>query len=314
MTSLIARRLGESVLVIFLASLVIFFVIRLIPGDPAELIAGDDASLQDVDEIREDLGLTDPVFVQYGNWMQDAVRGQFGQSYTRSLPVSEILKQALLPTLELAVAGYLFALVVGVPLGIFAGIRPGGAGDYIATLFTITTLGIPNFVLGLLLLWFFGAELGLLPISGRVAINEDPVEAAKFLVLPMLAVGSSLAAVLARFVRASIQEVMQQDYVRTARAKGLREWNVVLRHAMRNALIPVITVAALQLGGLISGALVVEVVFNRPGFGSLIISSVVGRDYLLLQALLALLVGIFIAANTIADIAYGFADPRIRVR
>ena len=157
-------------------------------------------------------------------------------------------------------------------------------------------------------------ELGWLPVSGRVAFSEDPIEALKFLILPTIAVGSSLGSVLARFVRASMQEVMNQDYVRTARAKGLRERNVVLRHAMRNALIPVITVAALQIGGLISGALVVEVVFSRPGFGSLLINSVVGRDYVLLQALLAVLVAIFIAANTLADVTYGFADPRIRVR
>ncbi len=314
MSAFIVRRLAEAVLVIFLASLAVFFAVRLIPGDPAELIAGDDASTEDVDEIRARLGLNDSALVQYWNWVTDASQGDFGTSYTRNLPVRKLLRNAVQPTLELAVAGYIFAVLVGLPIGILAGIKPGGIADYFATGFTIFTLGIPNFILGLLLLWVVGVEFGWLPVSGRVAVSENPLEAMRFLILPTIAVGSALAAVLARFVRASVQEVMNQDYVRTARAKGLGERQVVLRHAMRNALIPVITVLALQLGGLISGALVIEIVFSRPGFGSLLINSVVGRDYVLLQALLAVLVAIFIAANTIADIAYGFADPRIRVR
>ena len=314
MSGFIARRFAESILVIFLATLVVFLAIRLIPGDPATLIAGDDASTEDVDEIRERLGLNDPLVLQYWDWISNAVTGDFGTSFTRNQPVGSVLSNAVQPTIELAIAGYIFATLVGIPIGVAAGIKPGGIADYFATAFTVSTLGVPNFILGLLLLWVVGVELGWLPVSGRVAFSEDPIEALKFLILPTIAVGSSLGSVLARFVRASMQEVMNQDYVRTARAKGLRERNVVLRHAMRNALIPVITVAALQIGGLISGALVVEVVFSRPGFGSLLINSVVGRDYVLLQALLAVLVAIFIAANTLADVTYGFADPRIRVR
>lgn len=314
MSGFIARRFAESILVIFLATLVVFFAIRLIPGDPATLIAGDDASTEDVDQIRERLGLNDPVVVQYWDWVSKAVTGDFGTSFTRNQPVGSVLSNAVQPTIELAIAGYIFATLVGIPIGVAAGIKPGGIADYFATAFTVSTLGVPNFILGLLLLWVVGVELGWLPVSGRVAFSEDPLRALKFLILPTIAVGSSLGSVLARFVRASMQEVMNQDYVRTARAKGLGERNVVLRHAMRNALIPVITVAALQVGGLISGALVVEVVFSRPGFGSLLINSVVGRDYVLLQALLAVLVAIFIAANTLADVTYGFADPRIRVR
>ena len=176
------------------------------------------------------------------------------------------------------------------------------------------TLGIPNFVLGILLIWVLGVVLDVFPITGRVAISEDPVEALKFLVMPMIAVGAGTAAVLARFVRASIIETLNQDYVRTARAKGLRERAVVTRHAMRNALIPVITVAALQIGFLISGAVIVEVVFARPGFGSLIITAVQGRDYQLIQGMLVVLVTVFVIVNMLADIAYGLADPRIRVQ
>ena len=296
-----------------LASITIFLVIRLIPGDPAVQRAGEDATPEQVEETRRQLGLGGPLHEQYFDWLANALQGDFGRSFTRTLPVSDLLKQAVVPTLELAVAGYLFALIVGVPLGLFAGLRPGGPADYFATLFTIGTLGIPNFILGLLLLWIVGVQLDWVPVSGRVGVDEDPIGAMKFLVLPTIAVGSSLAAVLARFVRASVQEVMNQDYVRTARAKGLHDRQVVLRHVLRNALIPVITVAALQVGGLISGALVIEIVFSRPGFGGLIVGAVTGRDFPLVQAMLLVLVVVFITANTLADILYGFADPRIRV-
>ncbi len=310
----IVNRLGQTVLVIILSSMIIFSLVRLIPGDPAELMAPEDASIEEVAAVREELGLNDPLYTQYVSWVSDAFNGDFGKSYIKNLPVRDLLKSAVIPTLEIAVAGYLFAFLVGLPIGIFAGLRPGGIADYFATIFTISTLGIPNFILGLLLLWLIGVHLHLLPISGRVGVNENPIEAMRFLILPTIAVGSSLASVLARFVRASIQEVMNQDYVRTARAKGLKEASVVLRHALRNALIPLITVAALQVGGLITGAIVVEVVFSRPGFGSLLVGAVTGRDSVMIQAMLAVFVGIFTFANMLADIAYGLVDPRIRVR
>lgn len=314
MASFLIGRFGQGVAVVLLASILVFLVMRLIPGDPAALLAGQDATPADVEAVRERLGLNDPLVEQYVNWLGGAVQGDFGQSFARGIDVDRLMSSAALPSAELAVAGYLFALVLGIPLGIFAGLKPGGAPDYAATGFTMVTLGIPNFVLGILLIWVLGVELDLLPITGRVAIDEDPIEALKFLVMPMIAVGAGTAAVLARFVRASIIETLNQDYVRTARAKGLRERAVVLRHAMRNALIPVITVAALQIGFLISGAVIVEVVFARPGFGSLIISAVQSRDYQLIQGMLVVLVTVFVVVNMLADIAYGYADPRIRVQ
>ena len=314
MTSFLIGRFGQGIAVVVLASILVFLAMRLIPGDPAALLAGQDATPADVEAVRERLGLNDPLVEQYLDWLGGVVQGNFGESFARGIEVGRLMSSAALPSAELAVAGYLFALVLGVPLGIFAGLRPGGGPDYVATGFTMFTLGIPNFVLGILLIWVLGVVLDVFPITGRVSITEEPLEALKFLVMPMIAVGAGTAAVLARFVRASIIETLNQDYVRTARAKGLRERAVVLRHAMRNALIPVITVAALQIGFLISGAVIVEVVFARPGFGSLIIAGVQSRDYQLIQGMLVVLVTVFVVVNVLADVAYGLADPRIRVQ
>ena len=313
MGSFLVRRFLQGILTVVLASILVFLAMRLIPGDPALLLVGMDASPADVERVREQLGLNEPLIEQYVSWLTGALQADFGPSIAKGTKVGTLMKSALLPSAELAVAGYVFALAFGIPLGIVAGLKPGGAGDYAATGFTMFTLGIPNFVLGILLIWVFAVLLGWLPITGRVPINEDPVGAIKLLIMPMIAVGAGTAAVLARFVRASIMETLNQDYVRTARAKGLRERTVVMRHAMRNALIPVITVAALQIGFLISGAVIVEVVFARAGFGSLIIAGVIGRDYQLIQGMLVVLVTVFVVVNTFADVAYGLADPRIRV-
>ncbi len=313
MGSFLVRRFLQGILTVVLASILVFLAMRLIPGDPALLLVGTDASPEDVERVREQLGLNEPLIEQYVDWLTDALQADFGPSIAKGTEVGTLMQGALLPSAELAVAGYVFALAFGIPLGIVAGLKPGGAGDYAATGFTMFTLGIPNFVLGLLLIWVFAVLLGWLPITGRIPINEDPVGAIKLLIMPMIAVGAGTAAVLARFVRASIMETLNQDYVRTARAKGLRERTVVMRHAMRNALIPVITVAALQIGFLISGAVIVEVVFARAGFGSLIIAGVIGRDYQLIQGMLVVLVTVFVVVNTFADVAYGLADPRIRV-
>ena len=297
MAAFLISRLAQGLVVMLLASLLIFSVLRFIPGDPAQVLAGANATLEDVEKTRQQLGLDRPLWEQYVNWVTGTLQGDFGRSFSRSAQVSTLMKHALLPSAELAVAGFLFMVAVGLPLGILAGLRPGGLPDYIATGFTMVTLGIPNFVLGLLLIWVFAVYLGWFPITGRVAINEDPVQAVKFLVMPMIAIGAGPSAILARFVRGSLIETLNQDYVRTARAKGLRERRVVLRHALRNALIPVITILALQIGWLISGAVIVEVLFARPGFGSLIIAGVQFRDYQLLQGMLVVLVTVFVTVN-----------------
>ena len=307
------QRFLEGLLVVFLASVLIFLMIRLIPGDPAQQLAGDDATLEDVERIRGELGLNDPVLTQYGNWIWGVVQGDFGLSFLKRRPVEELIAQRFPSTLELAVAAYLFALAVGVPLGVAAAVWAKRLPDYGASVFNLFTLGIPNFVLGILLLWIFAVELNWFPVSARQTVFDDFWGGLHRLVLPMIAAGSVIAAVMARFVRTSVAEALAQDYVRTARAKGLRERKVVLGHALRNALIPIVTIAALQIGNLLAGAIVVEIVFTRQGFGTLIIDGIIGRDYLLIQAMLVILVFLFVAVNTLADITYGYLDPRIRV-
>ena len=309
----LVRRFLEGLLVVFLASIVIFLIVRLIPGDPAQQLAGEDATLEDVERIREQLGLNDPFLTQYGNWIGGVVQLDFGKSFTKRVPVRDLIAQSFPPTIELAVAAYIFALAIGVPLGVAAAVWAKKAPDYGASVFNLFTLGIPNFVLGILLLWIFAVELDWFPVSGRVSVFEDLGAGLHRLVLPTIAAGAVTAAVLARFVRTSVAEALAQDYVRTAHAKGLHARKVVINHALRNALIPIVTIAALQIGNLLAGAIVVEIVFTRPGFGILIIDGINGRDYLLIQAMLAILVFLFVAANTIADITYGFLDPRIRV-
>lgn len=307
------RRFFEGLLVVFLASIAIFLIIRLIPGDPAQQLAGEDASPEDVERVREQIGLNEPLVAQYANWISGVVQLDFGRSYTKRVPVRELIEQSFPATIELAIAAYIWALAIGVPLGVAAALWAKKAPDYGASVFNIFTLGIPNFVLGILLLWIFAVELDWFPVSGRVSVFEDPIAGLHRLVLPTIAAGSLIAAVLARFVRTSVAEALAQDYVRTARAKGLPQRNVVLSHALRNALIPIVTVAALQIGNLLAGAIVVEIVFTRPGFGFLVIDGINGRDYLLIQGMLAILVFVFVAANTLADITYGYLDPRIRV-
>lgn len=314
MLSYLAGRLAQTLPVLFLASVAVFLVLRLVPGDPADAIAGEDASPQEVKEIREQLGLTDPIPVQYGRWVGGLLRGDLGISIRTGVPVSRLVKLAFPPTIELAVASYAVAVFVGIPLGTIAGVRPRSLWDWFLSFYTIGTLGIPNFLLGVLLLWGFAVGLGWFPASGRVSFLDDPLQSIRYLALPALALGSGLAAVLARYTRTTVQEAMGQDYIRTARAKGLSGRHVVIRHALRNSLIPVVTIMALQVGQILAGAVVIERVFTRPGLGRLVVDAVLNRDYLIVQSTLVILVVIFVVVNLVADMAYGVLDPRVRRR
>lgn len=307
-------RLAQAVPVLVLASLAVFLVLRLVPGDPADAIAGENATPAEVEAIREQLGLKDPIPVQYGRWIGDLLQGDLGVSIRTGIPVSRLVKLSFPPTIELAVASYVIAILIGIPLGTIAGVRPRSIWDWTLSFYTIGTLGVPNFLLGVLLLWLFSVNLGWLPVSGRVSIFDDPVQSIKYLALPAFALGSGLAAVLARYTRTTVQEAMGQDYIRTARAKGLSPRHVVVRHALRNSLIPVVTIMALQVGQILAGAVVIERVFTRPGLGRLVVDAIQNRDYLIVQSTLVILVVIFVGVNLVADIAYGFLDPRVRRR
>ena len=314
MLAYVLARVLQAIPVLVLASIAVFLMLRLVPGDPAELIAGQDAAEEDVARIRGQLGLNDSLPEQYFNWLSDTFQGDLGVSFARGLPVTRMLRAAIPPTLELTVASYVLAVVVGIPLGILGGVRPRSGWDWTLSGYTLVTIGIPGFVLGIIMLWIFSVRLDWFPTFGQVSFLEDPLSSLRHLALPAIATGSGVAAVLARYTRTTISEVMGNDYVRTARAKGLTEGRVVVRHALRNSMIPVVTVMALQVGGLLSGAVIVEQVFTRPGLGSLMVNAIQARDYLVVQSTLIILVTIFIGANLAADIAYGFLDPRVRGR
>jgi peptide/nickel transport system permease protein len=304
------RRGIEVIPVLIVVSLVVFLIVRLIPGDPALLLAGADASPEEVERTRERLGITGSPFVQYGRWVWNVAQLDFGQSFRFGSPVLEVIRGQLEPTVQLAVSAYLFTLVVGILGGVLA--ARSQAVNMAANIIAAVGIGFPTFVLGILLLVLFSVELGWLPSSGAVSLTDDPVEAIKRLVLPTIALGSFTGAVLMRFVRTAVKDVLDEDYIRTARAKGLSEASVLRSHALRNAMLPVITVSALQLGQLLAGALVVEQVFARPGLGQLLVGGILARDYLLVQALILLLVVVFVLVNLLADMLYGLADPRVR--
>jgi len=300
--------------VLLLSSICVFLVLRLVPGDPADAVAGQDATPERVAEVRVQLGLDKPVLQQYVNWLGDLARGDMGTSLRNGIPVSRLLKLSLPPTLELAFVAYIIALSIGIPLGVMAGANPRSFWDWLLSGYTLVTIGIPSFLSGILLLWLFGVILGWFPISGRVAFTDDPLSSLRHLALPAFALGAGLAAVLARYTRTAVAEVMGHDYIRTAKAKGLTQRVVVARHALRNSLIPIVTIAALQAGGIMAGAVVIEQVFTRPGMGRLVVEAIQNRDYMVVQSALIVLVTIFVMVNLAADIAYGFLDPRVRRR
>lgn len=307
------RRLLQAIPVMLLASLFVFSILQMVPGDPAENLAGQDATDEDVQVIRERLGLDRSVPEQYLSWIGNAVTGDFGESFRNSRPVLELIKDAIAPTLELTLVAFTIELAVGIPLGVMAGTRLRSLWDWGLSAFTIAGIAIPHFVLGLFLLYFVSFRLGWLPVGGRVSLLSDPVEGIRYLILPAVVLGLTGASVLARFVRTSIAQVMNQDYIRTARAKGLRGRSVVVNHALRNGLVPIVTVMSLQFAALLTGSVVVENVFSRPGVGRLVVGAIQARDYPVVQGVLLFLVLGFILVNLAADLLYGVLDPRIRV-
>jgi len=302
----IARRLVLSLAVVVLVSAITFLIMHILPGDPVlAALGGQATSPEVVAELRQEMGLNDPIYVQYGRFLAGALRGDFGRSLrTRALVTDEILK-TLPATVQLTVAGLLFALLMGVPLGMAAAFWRNTWVDSLGI--SLATLGVsmPAFWLGLGLISLFSFRLGWLPAGGLGGIN--------YLALPAITLGFGGAAIIARMTRSSLVEVLHADYIRTARAKGLRESVVLTRHALKNAMIPVITTVGLQVGALLSGAVIIEMVFSRPGIGRLLLQAVQSRDFPLAQALIFLVAGVYVTVNLLVDILYGWMDPRIRL-
>ncbi len=312
MLGLVVRRLLALVPLLFLVSLMVFSLVMLVPGDPAVTIAGENATEAQIDATRERLGLNDPVIEQYGRWVGNAVQGDLGQSLFSSQSVSDSIWTRFPTTFSLTLGAVLVALVIGIPTGIIAAMRQGSWIDRLATLGATGGVAIPNYVLGLLLILFFAIWRSWLPATGYVPFTESPGEWLRHLVLPAITLGTAGAAVVARQLRSSLQEVLQQDYVRTASAKGLRRSSVVMKHGLKNAAIPVVTVLGVQVSFLLGGTVIVEVIFGIPGLGQLAISAVQERDIPLIQGIVVATTVIVVAVNLAVDLVYGYLNPRVR--
>ena len=313
MLPFIARRLVEAVPVIFLSSIAVFLLLHLLPGDPAQVLAGSDAGPDVVNALRHEYGLDQPLPIQYAVWMSHVLRADLGKSVLSHLPVGELIFRRVPATLELTIAAMVLTMLIAMPMGILAAVYRGRRIDWAISIFNGVALAVPGFWLSILSILLFALVLGWLPPGGYVEITKDPVLGLKSLLLPSVTLALYSAAGLSRLVRASMLEVLHEDYVRTARAKGLPGTTVLFRHALRNSLVPVATVLGLQFGRLLGGAVITESIFTWPGVGRLIIDAIGTRDYAIVQGTLLLFVVVFVLVNLLTDVSYGLLDPRIRL-
>ena len=311
MVQYLIRRLALLVPVAFLVSIAVFGLIHLTPGDPAQIILGEEHSPEAVAVLRHQLGLDQPLPLQYVNWVGGVLHGDLGRSLRTHQPVREAIVERLPATLELGFAAVLWSLIVAIPLGSIAAMRRGSALDYATTGFTTAGISVPNFFLGIILILFLSLSLKLLPPAGFVPLTENAPDNLRRLIMPAIALGTAGAAINMRFTRSAMIEVLRQDYIRTARAKGAPWLQVISGHALKNALIPVVTVVGLQIGQVIEGALVTEQVFSWPGVGKLAVDSIFGRDYTIIQGIVLMAAFTFMLVNLLVDLLYGALDPRI---
>ena len=300
----VLRRLALTVPVLIGVSTLVFLLIHLIPGDPVQAMLGDSASPQDINTLRERLGLNRPLYVQYASFMTGIVRGDLGTSIRTNQTVTSAIAERMPATAELAAASMTVAILIAIPLGILAAARAGTTVDHVATTVALLGISMPTFWLGPLLAIVFSVSLGWLPVSGR----GTPAH----LVLPAITLGAPLAAALARMTRASLIEELGELYVLAARARGVSRVRAVLKHAFRNSLIPIVTVLGLQFGAVLTGAVITETIFAWPGIGRLLIQSISARDYPAVQGCILLIAVTYVSVNLLVDLAYGFLDPRIR--
>jgi peptide/nickel transport system permease protein len=312
MGGFLLRKVGAALIVLVLASMLVFVGVRAIPGDPALALGGESRDAAVLAAVRHKYGLDQPAPVQYLHWASLAVRGDLGTDQ-RELSVGRTIVQRLPITLELAGLAILIGSAIGIVAGVLAAVRRGKATDYVATTVALVGLSVPHFWLGILMIIYFAVRLHWLPAGGYVAFSTNPVQNLEHMLMPAIVLGTGLSAVLMRQMRSSMLNALGADYVRTARAKGLSEWSVIAKHALRNSLITVTTVIGLQLGALISGAVITEQIFVIPGFGRLTIDAVNQRDYTLLQGVVLVAAAGYVVVNLLVDVVYSLLNPRIRV-
>lgn len=312
MLMFILRRLLSAIPTLILVSLFVFTLQKLLPGDPVLAMAGEERDPAVMEYLRDKYRLNDPVPLQYLNWVGNVLKGDFGTSLRTEQPVTTLLASKLPVTLELAVFALLIALLIGIPAGIISAVRKGTAVDYGANIVALSGISIPHFWLGLLLIMIFAVKLHWLPASGFVPMGEDFGQNLKTLILPAFVLGAGLSGILMRHTRSAMLEVLRTDYVRTARAKGLLPHTVILKHALRNALMPIVTLTTLLFGELLGGAVLTEQVFSIPGFGKMIVDAVFNRDYAVVQGVVLCVAIGFLLLNLLADVLYRMINPRLR--
>src|ERR1700761_1329567 len=312
MLNFLAKRFAQLVPTLFFVSVLIFLLQHLLPGDPALVMAGEERDPAVIAQIRQQYRLHQPIPGQYFYWVKGVVSGDFGESLRIKEPVRDLIVQKLPVTMQLASMAIVIAFLIGIPAGIVSAVKKGTIWDYGANLFALWGISTPNFWLGIMLIFLFSIKLGWLPASGYVPPFENWRGSLASTIMPAFVLGNAIAAILMRHTRGAMLQVLDSDFIRTARAKGLSETTVILKHALRNALTPVITLGALELGTLLSGAVLTEQIFSIPGFGKLIVDAVFNRDYAVVQGVVLVIATIYIALNLVADIAYVMVNPRLR--
>jgi peptide/nickel transport system permease protein len=308
----ILRRLAIAIPTLLLVSILVFCLLKLLPGDPAIALAGEERDPAVIEFLRHKYMLDQPLYIQYAHWLGGILQGDFGQSIRTKLPIGEMLLERLPVTIELSVMAMIIAIVIGIPAGVFAALKRGTAVDFGVSIFGLAGLSVPSFWLGIMLILVFAVRLGWLPSGGYTDFFSSPLDNLRHMLMPAIVLGTAASAIVMRHTRSSMLQTLRQDYVRTARAKGLRERIVVVRHVLRNGLIPVVTVSSLHFGELLAGAVLTEQVFGIPGFGKMIVDGVFGRDYAVVQAVVLCSSAMFLLLNLFADVAYVILSPRLR--
>ncbi|MDF2873554.1 MAG: gsiC 1 [Sporomusa sp.] len=308
----IFKRILSLIPVLAVVALVDFIIIHLTPGDPAVIMLGSDASETDLSKLREQLGLTLPIYVQFGHWLLGVVQGDLGRSIFMDMPVTQAIWQHLGPTVSLSLLAELIAVLFALPLGVMAATRRGSWIDQLLMVTGLLGISIPSFWLGLNFILLFAVKLNWLPAAGYQPLSNGLLNHIKYLLLPALSLGIMQAALIARMTRASMLEVLSENYIRTAQAKGLKQQVIIYKHALRNAFIPILTVIGLTFATLIGGAVVTEMVFNIPGIGKLVVNSVLRRDYVVIQGTILMIATAYVFINLLVDLLYAYIDPRVR--
>lgn len=313
MLGYIIKRILSLIPVLFVVSIAIFLIVHLTPGDPAAAILGLEASEEQIQELNETMGLNLPIYQQYFNWVSGVLQGDFGDSYFMNEPVTDAIFKHLGPTVSLALLAEIVALVLALPIGILAAYRRGSFTDKSLMVISLLGMAIPSFLLGLLLMLAFGVALQWLPVAGYKPLSQGLWNHLRYLILPAISLGAFQAALVARMTRSSMLEVLNKGFIKTARAKGVKEHKVVIKHAFRNAFLPILTVIGQSFGALVTGAVVVETIFNLPGLGQLIMNSIERRDFAVIQGVVLFVTLIYVFINLIVDLLYGVIDPRVRL-